>query len=125
MFALRLAVMGFLAVFAFANTSGAAELLMVEEPGCVWCERWNDEIAPIYHKTAEGKRAPLRRIDISRQSGEGGLKYRVQYTPTFILLENGREIDRIEGYPGPDFFWGLIGRMLQKLPAESFKLRET
>ncbi len=38
---------------------------------------------------------------------------KVVYTPTFILIENGTEVARIEGYPGEDFFWGLLGMMLE------------
>ena len=95
----------------------AAELLMFEEKWCHWCEKWNEEIGVIYDKTAEGKRAPLRRIDVHNgMPAEVDLKTRVQYTPTFVLVDEGKEIDRIEGYPGEDFFWGLLGRMLEKLP---------
>lgn len=43
----------------------AVELVMVEQPGCIYCERWDEEIAPAYPKTAEGEFAPLRRVDIS------------------------------------------------------------
>jgi hypothetical protein len=28
-------------------------------------------------------------------------------------VDEGREIGRIEGYPGADFFWGLLERLLQ------------
>jgi hypothetical protein len=88
-------------------------LVMVEEQGCVWCARWNDEIAHIYPKTAEGRAAPLRRIDIhdarpTDMTFERGLNF----TPTFVLMVDGTEASRIEGYPGEDFFWGLLGRML-------------
>jgi len=97
--------------------AGAAELIMVEEPGCVWCARWNAEIGPIYPKTAEASRAPLRRIDLSDVSDSGiTFKSRVTFTPTFVLVEDGQEITRIEGYPGEDFFWGLLAEMLKQLP---------
>ncbi|MEO1490630.1 MAG: hypothetical protein AAFV19_00570 [Pseudomonadota bacterium] len=99
----------------------AAELLMFEEEWCHWCERWNDEIGVIYHKTDEGKRAPLTRVDIHGTFPDVDLALRPQYTPTFVLIENGREIGRIEGYPGEDFFWGLLGRLLEKLPAPKQK----
>lgn len=100
-----------------AQTIRAAELLMFEENGCQWCERWNAEIGPIYPKTAEGKQAPLRRVDIhGTYPREIALSSRPQFTPTFVLVEGGREIGRIEGYPGEDFFWGLLGRILSKLP---------
>lgn len=95
------------------SNSDAAQLVMVEEQGCIWCAVWNAEIAPIYPKTAEGKFAPLRRIDI-REPFPEDLEFtsRPVFTPTFILVEDGREIARIEGYPGEDFFWGLLERML-------------
>ncbi len=97
-------------------TSASAEtvLLMAEEEGCMWCERWNDEIAPIYPKTSEGKIAPLRRYDIHDPSMDAELKQRVFFTPTFILLINNVEKGRIEGYPGEDFFWGLLSNMLKE-----------
>ncbi len=36
------------------------------------------------------------------------------FTPTFVLVENGVELARIEGYPGEDFFWGLLGMILKQ-----------
>lgn len=91
----------------------AAELVMVEEPGCVWCARWNDEIAPAYPKTDEGRFAPLRRVDIRAIPRDIETLRRVGFTPTFLLVQDGRELARIEGYPGEDFFWPLLTRMLQ------------
>lgn len=88
-------------------------LLMAEEPGCVWCARWHAEIGRIYSKTGEGAAAPLRRINLQEPLPEEIiLARRVNFTPTFILLVNGSEKSRIEGYPGGDFFWGLLGHML-------------
>ncbi|RMD49918.1 MAG: hypothetical protein D6832_00785 [Alphaproteobacteria bacterium] len=96
----------------------AAELIMIAQQGCYWCETWDAEIGPVYPKTEEGRRAPLRRIDIT-EFDEGSIAGAgpVQFTPTFILVEDGREIGRIEGYPGEDFFWGLLDQMLTRLPA--------
>lgn len=93
---------------AFADTY----LLMAEEPGCYWCAKWNDEIAPIYPKTAEGRTVPLRRYDLRSGSPDVLLSRGVHFTPTFILVEDGSEVSRIEGYPGEDFFWGMLGMML-------------
>ena len=39
-----------------------------------------------------------------------------RFTPVFVLIDNGREIGRIRGYPGEDHFWGLLGTLLAKLP---------
>jgi hypothetical protein len=89
-------------------------LVMVEQPGCVYCQRWDAEIGPAYPKTAEGRFAPLIRADL-RQGPPEGITYdrRVVFTPTFILVENGNEIGRLEGYPGDDFFWPLLTRLLE------------
>ena len=95
----------------------AAELLMFEEQWCHWCARWHEEVGVVYDRTDEGRRAPLRRIDIHGSFPDDVvLSSRPQYTPTFVLVDTGREIGRIEGYPGEDFFWGLLQRMLERLP---------
>lgn len=92
----------------------ALTLVMMEEVGCRWCATWNREIAPIYPKTPEGQAAPLTRLDIHDPLPAGlTLKRAPFYTPTFILVRDGAELARIEGYPGEDFFWGLLGVMLK------------
>ena len=100
-----------------AALPGKAEtyLLMAEEHGCYWCDRWNEEIAVIYPKTSEGKAAPLRRYDIQDSPpGKVAFVSRVSFTPTFILIRDGQEVGRIEGYPGEDFFWGLLAMILEQ-----------
>lgn len=98
----------------------AAQLVMIEEEHCVYCEKFNREIAPAYPKTAEGKMAPLRRIDLGDEWPEDLANIKQEsLTPTFILIQNGREIDRLHGYQGDEFFWYLLGEMLKKLEPES------
>ena len=87
---------------------------MIEQSGCTWCAKWNREIAAIYPKTPEGQAAPLRRVDLRAKPDDLTYARRVHFTPTFILIENGVELARIEGYPGEDFFWGLLGMMLEQ-----------
>ncbi|MEM6489214.1 MAG: hypothetical protein AAF677_13280 [Pseudomonadota bacterium] len=90
-------------------------LLMLDQAWCAWCERWDAEIAPAYPLTSEGRAAPLVRHDIWDPLPEGvRLARPARYTPTFVLLCGGRELGRIEGYPGDDFFWGLLSRLLQE-----------
>lgn len=97
--------------------ASAAELLMFERAGCAWCLRWRQDIGPIYPRTDEGQRAPLRRISLDAgPPAIKGLKETVFYTPTFVLMEEGREIGRITGYIGEDAFWGLLTMMIGKLP---------
>jgi len=96
--------------------AAAAELVMFEAAGCPYCARWNREIAPVYPKTAEGKRAPLRRVDIAapRPADLAGLA-NIVYTPTFVLIEDGKEIGRIVGYGGDEIFWSLLAELFAKL----------
>lgn len=108
------------AAMLLTATTAAAELrlMMVERPGCHWCAQWNAEIAPVYPKTPEGRSAPLLRHYIRDPLPTGvTLVSPPHFTPTFILLEDGAELGRIEGYPGEDFFWGLLGTLLAKSAA--------
>lgn len=99
------------AIGAMADTV----LVMVEEKGCMWCARWNEEIAHIYPKTKAGQAAPLRRIDIRADRPDDLTFARsLTFTPTFVLMVDGNEVSRIEGYPGEDFFWGLLEQMLSQ-----------
>ncbi|TCP42451.1 thioredoxin family protein [Rhodovulum marinum] len=92
-------------------------LAMFERAGCTYCMAWDREIGPIYPKTTEGAVAPLRRIDLGQRLPEDiDLVSKPQFTPTFVLLRDGVEVQRLEGYPGEDFFWWLIGEMLKKQP---------
>jgi len=94
----------------------AAEMIMFEQPGCAWCKRFNEEIAPAWSKTEQGKRAPLRRVNIHDAVPADLAEIPVErFTPTFVLVDNGREIARLRGYPGDQFFWALVDEMLTKL----------
>lgn len=97
----------------------AAELLMFESSVCPWCEQWDEDLAEIYPKTAEGKRAPLRRIDNDfKWPDDIGAVRPIRYTPTFVLVDDGVEVGRVTGYNSEDFFWGLLGDLIEKLPPE-------
>jgi len=103
--------------FAFAGLQArAAELVMFTRAGCEWCAAFEREIAPVYGKTDEGRRAPLRRVDFDGARPADLAFIEVErLTPLFVLIENGREIGRIRGYPGEDHFWGLLGALIDKL----------
>ena len=109
----------FVIVLFLHTTVHAAELVMYEQAACPWCERFDEEIGAIYDKTDEGRRAPLRRVDIhAKPPADLSHIKSGRFTPTFVLIDEGREIGRIRGYPGDEFFWGLIGDLLAKLPAK-------
>ena len=90
----------------------ATVLVMVEERGCPYCRRFDDETRASYVNSPEGRLAPLVRR--ARGSPELAFLDRLAYSPTFVLLVQGREVGRIVGYRGPDLFWmemaGLFAR---------------
>lgn len=116
MTAMMMLVLG-VALCPAQSLAQSAELLMFEEAGCPWCRKWREEVGVGYPLTPEGKRAPLRVIDIAAPPPAGiKLAATVRFSPTFVLVADGREVGRITGYPGADFFWGLFEGMIKKLP---------
>ncbi|NHB76653.1 thioredoxin family protein [Rhodobacter calidifons] len=109
----------FVAVSGVAAAAGDLQLLMFEQPGCIYCARWNEEIAPQYPLTDEGRAAPLRRLQLRDPlPGDLSLVSPAVFTPTFVLVEDGAETDRIEGYPGADFFWPLLAGLIAETAAD-------
>lgn len=93
-----------------AKSQAAVYLVMLDDLGCEYCELWQREVGVIYHKTQQGRFAPLRRYR------HGAVPYRkfdnVHYSPTFIVVRGEKEVGRIVGYPGEDFFWAMLDKIL-------------
>ncbi len=106
---------GTFALVTLLQMAYASELIMFEEEYCIWCEKWNEEIGIIYHRTPESCHAPLKKIDLYGGLADTlALKETVIYTPTFVLMHAQQEVARIIGYPGEDFFWDLLNEMIQE-----------
>lgn len=112
-----------LVILLAAGPAGAeqrrAELVMFELGTCIYCAVWNDAVGATYAGTSAGKRAPLRRVSLSEPRPDD-LKHiaGVRMTPTFVLLDAGREVGRIQGYANADLFWSELRRLLGKMTAE-------
>lgn len=95
----------------------ALKLVMFRQAFCEACSLWDKEVGQLYSKTQQGLQAPIRNVDIHAEPpGELARIGPVVYTPTFVLVDSGREIGRIVGYGGEDFFWGLLDQLLERLP---------
>jgi hypothetical protein len=92
--------------------SGETVLIMVDDKGCVYCVKWNKEVAAPYQASDEGHFAPLER----RTKGHADLVGLpgIRYTPTFILIARGTEVGRIVGYGGEDPFWGELDQLMKR-----------
>ena len=106
-----------LLLLAISSPLAAAELIMFDDKGCPYCRRWLAEVGPGYPNTDEGKRAPLRRMDIRAKLPDGLLLARpITVTPTFVLVDDDREVGRLTGYAGAEFFYELLADVMAKLP---------
>ena len=105
-----------LALTLLATPVKAAELVLFEFDGCLWCEQWKLDVGPYYHETAEGMAAPLRVVDLFDKRPAHLRQIRpVRATPTFVLVDEGRELGRITGYTGATEFWTDFGKILDAL----------
>ena len=108
----------FLAALALMTLPAAADplrLLMVEKVGCVYCEAWDRNIGPGYAASDAGRTAPLMRVDIHGPYPDGlALARRPFVTPTFILLDGGSEVGRLEGHMTAAQFWPALNALLDQ-----------
>jgi hypothetical protein len=95
---------------AAAATPSDLALVMVDDPNCRYCRAFDADIGGGYARTAQGRIAPLARIQ--RKSVQLKSYNPVIYTPTFLLVRGGQELGRITGYPGPDYFYAELDTLL-------------
>ena len=108
------------AFLLMAGAVQAAELVMLHQPGCAWCLRFEAEIGEAYPKTSQAAIAPLRRVDITKEwPADLAAVTSERFTPSFVLVHEGREISRMRGYAGDQFFWFLLDEMIAKLPPDA------
>jgi len=113
-----LTIVAMLALLVFtALPARAGELIMFDRKGCPWCAKWHAEIGVEgYAATAHARQAPLR-VFVLGNPPPPDIKQLMPIvgTPTFVLVDNGVEIDRFEGYPSKGVFFGRLQLALDKL----------
>lgn len=93
------------------------ELLVIEVSGCTVCDLVRIHIQPAYEASPRSRQVPLRYVDItSIDELRLGLSERVATVPTIVLMRDGREVDRISGYTGPENFFAVLNQMLEATP---------
>jgi hypothetical protein len=111
---------------ARAGEMAVAQLVMLERHDCPWCRRWLREVGEAGWNASDlGLRAPLRRVDVAKDMpADLGAFARWRFTPTFVLMQGGRELGRIIGYQGDLFFWQQAEALLARLPQPDTEYRE-
>ena len=88
----------------------AAELVMFDAKWCGHCKRFHREVGESYGQSDVAQVFPLRVIDIDHEQPDFEVRERVRSTPTFVFVEDGREIARFSGYASPDRFYDTMRR---------------
>ena len=112
MFRFLAIVVALLPLPASAQDATDLTMVMVEQEGCVYCARWDAEAAPAWPETEVGRAAPLRRVDIRALPDDLDFDGRPVFTPTFVLVRDGAELGRVEGYD-PEFFWPMVEHLVE------------
>jgi thioredoxin-related protein len=73
---------------------------------------------PFYPTTNGGRMFPLRFIDSATPATDISLSEAVTASPTFVLVDNGKEIARFVGYPGREHFLRLMNGAADALQEE-------
>lgn len=109
--------MATLAMFMPGFAQGA-ELVYFHSESCTVCEQWNEEIGGLYDHTIEAKRLTLRRVSVhDALPADLSFVKGVVYTPTFVVVDQGREVGRMVGYITDYFFWEQVGLQIKRLDA--------
>jgi len=101
-------------------------LLMIHSPLCGYCTAFlrDTNKGETYNKTDIGKVYPLIIMNtnskdvrewIRSQTARNGPMKRIRGTPTFIFWKNAKEIGRVTGYGGTDWFYQAIENEFRKI----------
>lgn len=112
---IALLLVAFCAFLSGQASAASLRLLAAHDASCGDFARWQSEVGPSYAATAEGRVAPLLSVNMQGPWPDGlALDSRPRQTPTFILIRDGQEIGRIEGYGEKERFFSQLSDLLRK-----------
>jgi len=114
---------GLIKAFALALTFAASlqtaaadsRLIMVTSDYCPSCQAWELDVGKVYDKSPYATTLPLTRVEIgSKMLGGVTFQKPVVGTPTFLIIHNGQEIGRQNGYIDAEMFWWWLSEYTAK-----------
>jgi thioredoxin-like negative regulator of GroEL len=94
---------------AIEQATPAAEVIVFEMAGCHHCVAFRDNLGARYLASTLQRAAPMRFVDIDKSDPASyPLATELRMLPTIVLIKNGREIDRLEGYPVPEIMFAMV-----------------
>ena len=114
---------GLIKAFALALTFAASlqtaaadsQLIMVTSDYCPSCQAWELDVGKVYDKSPYATILPLTRVEIGNKI-PGGVTFQkpVVGTPTFLIIHDGQEIGRQNGYIDAEMFWWWLSEYTAK-----------
>lgn len=94
---------------------GASRLVAFVSSDCAACRRFSSEALSDYWSSATALELPITVIDVpSLGTGGNPLSAPLRALPTFVVMRDGRELARIEGYPGRDRLLGILADLARR-----------
>lgn len=107
-----------------ARTVVPSALIMIHHKDCHFCKAFMRDIGvEKYNATNIGTALPLRVFDVSTPEGRkaflverraGRISPRVRGTPTFIIYYNNKEVGRVTGYAGKEWFYRKLNAEVKR-----------
>jgi thioredoxin-related protein len=95
------------------STPQPIEIVVFERADCTYCQIFRRDVLPQYNRSLTAAKAPIRFVDIDQVDLDVlPLQSRLTILPTAVIMHNGRELERIAGYTGPEIFFQIINRLL-------------
>jgi len=92
-----------------------AELLVFEVEGCAYCALFRRDVAPAYERSPRAQHVPMRFVDANKADiSRLRLAEPLKVVPTVVLMVDGREVERITGYMGPEPFFHMISTLMRR-----------
>jgi thioredoxin-related protein len=89
------------------------EIVVFEVENCTYCSVFRDQVLLRYRQSPRAVELPIRFIDVNEADvSKMKLVAPIQIVPTMVMMKDGREVDRISGYTGPENFFILVSKML-------------
>ena len=113
-----------LLLFAAPAESGSiGKILYFSSEYCIYCKVFDREVYGIYARTDTGKILPMVKVDtFDPQEEYEEIADNVLLTPCFRVYDvAGREVSRIRGYRGEEFWWGELKEIITKMQTEAVR----
>ena len=97
-----------------APAASGLEIVVLEAPGCVYCDVFRTQDKAAYEASARARTAPLRFLDLNDEAADqlqltGGP---VDVVPTFVGMKDRQEVARNVGYVGLENFMRVLSSIL-------------